>query len=144
MDNRIIIVDLDGTITDPTQRLHLYRKGKYEEFNKAGKDDKPIENICNIIRRLKDNETDIVIITARSESCRKETINWLSLHDIPFDNLLMRGKNDHRSDADIKRDLFNQNIKFSDVWFVLEDRNICVDMWRGEGLSCLQVAPGDF
>ena len=71
-------------------------------------------------------------------------MKWLVLYDIPFDNLLMRGNNDHRSDADIKRDLFNQNIKFSDVWFVLEDRNICVDMWRGEGLSCLQVAPGDF
>lgn len=144
MDNRIIIVDIDGTISDPTKRIHLYRKGNYEEFNKAGKDDKPIENICNILRRLKDNETDIVIITARSESCRRETMKWLVLYDIPFDNLLMRGNNDHRSDADIKRDLLNQNIKFSDVWFVLEDRNICVDMWRGEGLSCLQVAPGDF
>ena len=77
MDNRIIIVDIDGTISDPTKRIHLYRKGNYEEFNKAGKDDKPIENICNILRRLKDNETDIVIITARSESCRRETMKWL-------------------------------------------------------------------
>ena len=25
------------------------------------------------------------------------------------------------------------------IWFVLEDRAVCVDMWRALGLSCLAV-----
>ena len=33
---------------------------------------------------------------------------------------------------------------YKDIWCVLEDRKCVVDMWRGEGLTCLQVAPGDF
>tara|TARA_R110000765_G_scaffold426490_1_gene542314 strand:- start:557 stop:1003 length:447 start_codon:yes stop_codon:yes gene_type:complete len=148
MGNRVIIVDLDGTISDPAKRLHLYKKGDYEEFNKAGKDDLPIENICNIIRGLKDEETDVSIVTARDASVRKETLAWLNLHDVPFDSLLMRAIGDNRSDADVKLNLLNDEFlslyDFKDIWFVLEDRGVCVDMWRGEGLTCLQVAPGDF
>lgn len=144
MGNRIVISDLDGTLSDPTRRLRLYKKGDYKAFNKAGKEDKPIENVCNMVRGLKDSETDIVVITARDESCREDTIEWLRLYDVPCDKLLMRGCKDDRPDADVKRDLFNENLNFSDVWFVLEDRTVCVDMWRGEGLTCLQVAPGDF
>ena len=40
--------------------------------------------------------------------------------------------------------LFENNFDYKDIWFVLEDRQCVVDMWRGEGLTCLQVAPGDF
>lgn len=147
MDKRVIISDLDGTLSDPSARLHLYKERKYAEFNKAGKNDKPIENVCNILRNLKDSETDIVICTARDESCRKDTEDWLKLNDVPYDILLMRWKDDQRHDIEVKRDMFNKLLEiydFKQFWFVLEDRNVCVDMWRGEGLSCLQVAPGDY
>jgi hypothetical protein len=30
------------------------------------------------------------------------------------------------------------------VLFVVEDRNRVVEMWREEGLVCLQCAPGEF
>jgi hypothetical protein len=30
------------------------------------------------------------------------------------------------------------------VLFVVEDRNRVVEMWRKEGLVCLQCAPGEF
>ena len=31
-----------------------------------------------------------------------------------------------------------------DPWLVVDDRSSVVDAWRGEGLVCLQCAPGDF
>ena len=31
-----------------------------------------------------------------------------------------------------------------DVLMTVDDRQRVVDMWRAEGLTCLQVAPGDF
>jgi hypothetical protein len=31
-----------------------------------------------------------------------------------------------------------------DVQFVLDDRDQVVEMWRAMGLTCLQVAPGNF
>ena len=56
----------------------------------------------------------------------------------------MREMDDVRSDADVKRDLFIKHIDEEKVWLVIEDRDQCVDMWRGLGLTCLQVAPGDY
>jgi len=85
-----------------------------------------------------------VVLTARSDDNREMTIKWLMDNDIRFDVLLMREDGDMRSDAKIKQELFEKWIDEDKVWFVLEDRNICVDMWRGLGLTCLQVAPGDF
>ena len=142
MGNRVIISDLDGTISDPSHRLYLYRLRKYDQFNKAGKDDRPVENVCNVLRNL--SEVDIVIITARDESCRAMTLEWLKLNDVPCDLLLMRPSKDNRSDFVLKKNIFDiqflNSYEFNLVWFVLEDRQQCVDMWRGEGLTCFQVA----
>jgi len=144
MDKRVIISDLDGTLGDYGHRIKFYKERRYKEFNKQGINDKPIESICNMLRRLKDDETEIAVITAREETERKMTEDWLRLNDIPCDKLLMRGKNDQRSDWDVKEQLFINNYNWEQIWFVLEDRKGCVDMWRGQGLTCLQVAPGDF
>jgi len=82
-------------------------------------------------------------MTARTERNRADTERWLKLNDIPYDRLLMRPNDNHLSDADCKQKIFQDNFNYKDIWFVLEDKSSCVDMWRGEGVHCLQVAPGD-
>jgi len=144
MGIRLIIADLDGTLSDYGHRISLYKKKDYDAFNKAGINDKPIENICNIIRMLHDEETKVVIMTARDEGCRKDTEKWLEMNDVPYDDLLMRPSWDGSPDPVCKQKLLEKHIDYKDIWFVLEDRKSVVDMWRGEGLTCLQVAPGDF
>ena len=84
MGMRIVIADLDGTISDYGHRMKLYKERDYDSFNKAGKDDKPIENICNILRALNREETEIVIMTARSDDNRPATQDWLRLNDVPL------------------------------------------------------------
>jgi hypothetical protein len=57
----------------------------------------------------------------------------------------MRKTGDHRKDYVVKKEIHRKLIKPKyEVLFVLEDRNQAVNMWRQEGLTCLQVAPGDF
>ena len=144
MDKRIIISDLDGTLSNYEKRKHFYNSKNYFEFNKAGIEDTPIENVCNILRNLKDDDTDIVIMTARDEYHRSATLEWLKIYDIPCDKLLMRKSDDSRWDDKVKEHLFLEHYKPKDIWFVLEDRQICVDMWRKLGLTCLQPRDGDF
>jgi hypothetical protein len=144
MGKRVIICDLDGTISDYGHRLKLFKLRDYEAFNAAGINDKPIENVCNILRALHSGEVEVVIMTARDESHRKDTAKWLRLNDVPCDRLIMRPAEDQSSDDFCKMKLMQKHIEESDIWFVLEDRQSVVDMWRGEGLTCLQVAPGDF
>ena len=145
MDNQIIITDLDGTLSNYEQREYFYKKKMYDEFNKMAACDTPIEEICNILRRLKDEETDIYVVTAREEVYRQLTENWLNIYEIPFDKLLMREQGDDRSDAKVKLDLYKENVPDQDhVWFVLEDRSVSVSMWRSIGLKCLQVTDGRY
>lgn len=57
----------------------------------------------------------------------------------------MRPDGDHRPDYVIKREIYEREIKDKyDVIGVFEDRQRCVDMWRALGLTCFQVAPGDY
>jgi len=42
-----------------------------------------------------------------------------------------------------KREML-QGIDRKKILFVVEDRSRVVEMWRGEGLVCLQCAPGEF
>lgn len=57
----------------------------------------------------------------------------------------MRKSGDMRKDSIVKREMFDEHIRGRyNVNFVLDDRNQVVELWRSMGLTCLQVADGDF
>ena len=57
----------------------------------------------------------------------------------------MRKQHDNRADWIVKKELFVDEISnIYDVKFVLDDRQQVVDMWRSLGLTCFQVAEGNF
>jgi len=57
----------------------------------------------------------------------------------------MRKDNDFRPDEEIKKEIYNNFIKDDyNIFFVLDDRTKVVNMWRSLGLTCLQVADGNF
>jgi hypothetical protein len=60
-----------------------------------------------------------------------------------YHELLLRRDDDMRQDAAVKREILQQLDK-SKILFVVEDRSRVVEMWRSEGLTCLQCAPGEF
>jgi hypothetical protein len=63
---------------------------------------------------------------------------------MPYE-LFMRKTSDSRKDTIIKKEIFFDNINgLYNVRFVLDDRNSVVANWRSMGLTCLQVAEGDF
>ena len=57
----------------------------------------------------------------------------------------MRSTGDHRNDAIVKQELYEQEIagKYN-VDFCVDDRDRVVDLWRSLGLTCFQVAEGWF
>ena len=62
---------------------------------------------------------------------------------VKYHEIRLRADDDMRSDVDAKREMLT-GIDKDNVLFVVEDRSRVVDMWRAEGLTCLQCAPGDF
>ena len=148
-----IIVDIDGTIADNSHRVH-HINSKQKNIPKNWtlylneiKNDTTHDDIIFILTSLKDAGAKLVLCTGRNEDEREDTWRWLEKHNIMhlFDKLYMRAVNDYRSDDVIKLELLDQIRKDGyDPRIVFEDRTRVVNMWRKEGLRCLQVQPGDF
>lgn len=87
----------------------------------------------------------IVFVSGREAAYEEPTRKFLVKHGIKYDKLIMRKTGDHRKDAIIKAEIYEEYIKgHYNVLFVLDDRDQVVAMWRGKGLTCFQVDYGNF
>ena len=148
---RTVIVDIDGTISKVGERLkYLQTEPKdWDSFYNDCFDDEPILNIVDLVYDLYLQRYNIVFCTGRRESCRQNTIDWFNKYFEPeiakYSTLLMRPNKDHRHDTIVKVELIQKHgIELDSIAFVLEDRNSMVAKWRELGVTCLQVAEGDF
>ena len=136
----VVLCDIDGTVAlHGDERCHF----EYEKCD----GDKPNQPVINLVRRIEPH-TKVIFLSGREDRVHDLTVKWLTRHRIwqrDISKLFMRKTGDRRPDYIIKRELFDAHIlNRYDVWFVLEDRDQVVTLWRELGLTCLQVAFGDF
>ena len=150
-NNKIVIFDLDGTIADITVRRNLATKddGKldwniFQDPNNIGYD-VPNQKVVDMLTMIDDTDRyQIYILSGRSDVTKDVTIDWLSKYGINYDHLVMRPqKHLFMPDNDFKQ-LVLDDIGVDNVAMVFDDRQQVVDMWRNNGLTCFQVAKGDF
>jgi predicted secreted acid phosphatase len=143
--DEIVIFDIDGTLADISERIHhIKRKPKnWNAFNEGIAKDKAIHSMIRLCNILYASGLHIILCSGRNERNRPETVAWLSHQGVNYHELLLRQNEDYRTDSVVKRELI-QNIDKSKILFVVEDRSRVVEMWRSEGLVCLQCAPGEF
>lgn len=136
---KAVICDIDGTLA------HMNDLRGPFDYMKIG-DDECDRIIRDLLISLSADDHHIIIMSGREDSCREATIQWLNKHDVPAHALLlMRKTGDHRKDSIIKLEMFEAEVNGKyDVRFVLDDRKQVVDMWRAEGIKCLQVEEGNF
>ena len=85
----------------------------------------------------------MTIVSARNDKNRAVTEQWLANYGIHYDALYMRKDGDYRRDSVFKQELLD-NIRGEDlIERVYDDRNQVVDMWRANGIDCIQVVPRD-
>lgn len=149
----LYIFDLDGTLALIDHRRHFVadkKKQRWDEFYRACVDDKPNKPITRLFKKLWDRES-ILIFSGRSDLVALQTIKWLSRHtDVCYEYidqiLKMRPHGDNTPDEILKRQWYEELFqKDKDrLVCVFDDRQKVVDMWRSIGVTCLQVAEGDF
>lgn len=133
-----IMCDLDGTLA-----LFKGLRGPYDYAKCAN--DRLNDVVYSIIKVFSFNGYQIVYMTGREDWARNQTEDFLALYNCPKGPLFMRSTGDHRKDAVVKKELFDQYVRNKyNVRFVLDDRDQVVRMWRDLGLTCLQVADGNF
>ncbi len=150
---KIVICDIDGTLSDATHRQHLIQSEGWDSFYDKMEFDDLNEWCDNLIDALQASDLydGVYLVTGRPEKYREITKGWLYAHMVHFDGLFMRpdtlpnGKPDHREDYTVKQEIYDKEFKDKmEVAFVIDDRKQVVDMWRRNGLTVLQCAEGNF
>lgn len=135
------VFDVDGTLA--RRGDHDGVRGWFDEHRVGEDGDHPA--VVSLAVALADLYA-IVVITARTEACRTETLDWLNARGIFPDLLVMRpAPSDGLDDAILKDRLFDEHIapRYR-VLGVFDDRPKVVRMWRAKGLMCAQTDARDW
>ncbi|HEX2244539.1 MAG TPA: AAA family ATPase [Gammaproteobacteria bacterium] len=146
----VYLIDIDGTIA-------LHKTRSPYDYTKVSEDEPNPDVISLIIELCFAREYQGVMpvfLSGRPDSCRDDTFAWLEKQFLGpisesgiqvWDGPYMRKTGDTRPDWIVKRELFMEHIYSRyNVRGVFDDRNQVVRMWRGLGLTCFQVAEGNF
>jgi phosphoglycolate phosphatase-like HAD superfamily hydrolase len=145
--SRIIVFDIDGTLSNLHHRRHLVeaKPKDWKAFNDGMALDEPHDDVTDLLLLFKSKDYKIVLCTGRDADYRQVTETWLNKHGIPFDAIYMRTAKDRRDDSIIKVELLAEIRRdFGEPWLWFDDRNRVVDAVRAAGVRVMQVAPGDF
>ena len=148
---KAIICDIAGT-------LSLKHDGRTWYDASTSDLDNPNKPVLALLRFVQEanwhglnteQDCQIIFLSGRQEKDREPTEKFLEKHMLKGYPLFMRTTDDFRKDTIIKKELYEENVKGNyEILFVLDDRNSekcpVVDMWRELGLTCFQVADGNF
>jgi hypothetical protein len=140
------VFDIDGTIARMGDRLKCIQSDPkdWDSFHARVGEDEPILPMLQLLDDLI-STNDVVLLTARNEKSRVQTVDWLDKHlrtDITAFDLLMRKSHDYRPDTIVKPELLKK--AGIEPIVIFEDRNSVVKMWRELGYCCCQPQDGDF
>ena len=144
----IVIVDLDGTLSDGSHRLHLlptenlHLTESWSEFNRAAAGDSQIKSTIAVIDGLWVSGFTIVILTGRSDEVRYETCKWLNENGVKFDEIIMRHQEDNRKDTVIKEEALRA-IGLDNIVCAFDDSPNVVKHFRSLGITTYQVTEYD-
>jgi hypothetical protein len=152
----IIICDIDGTIADGSQRDHLIQTNpkNWEAYFKLCSLDKPIEPVLEFVYLMwacfsKHGQSghSLSFVSGRSDMVKTETEEWLKKHcKVPVWDLIMRPQDDTTQDDVLKERFLKEHFLDKEILkediIVIDDRERVVDMWRNNGILCLQPCRG--
>lgn len=134
-----VVFDIDGTLADISHRIHYIQKSPpdYDAFFAHVGGDRLNVWCAELIAALHPKYR-VILISGRPVSTREDTERWLVDNNVPYHELvLVRGNKDYRPDDQLKREWLKKHGK-ERILFTVDDRQRVVDMWRDEGLVCLQ------
>lgn len=143
-----ILCDIDGTLADITHRLQ-YAKGETKDWNKffslISEDYLKLETV-DILLKYEEEGYDIILVSARPDTYRKETRIWLEkvMNGYPlWKTLIMRKGNDKRQDVEVKKQILDTYFPDKSlIHKIIDDRPSVIRMWKENGLDVINVGDG--
>lgn len=143
-----VVFDLDGTLALNEHRQHFIDRPvgqkDWDSFHAACGLDRVNWQVAEVARAIHVMGNRVSIWTGRSDAMWFKTTQWLYANDLGMmvKRLKMRPEDDHSKDTDLKKRWLDEALYKPDL--VFEDRSSVVQMWRENGINCIQVADGDF
>lgn len=151
MEQLTVIFDLDGTLAliDKRRALAAKPNGKINWKTFFAPEnialDEPNVPVIKTFQAMKATGFRVGIFSGRDSISRNETETWLAENDIQPDFLFMRAQGSFTPDDVLKKEWLDQEMAAGhEIMCVFDDRDKVVKMWRENGISCFQVAPGNF
>ena len=139
--NKLWVFDIDGTLADNEHRMHhLDGKKEWDAFFAKQHLDEPYQPVIDVLHALANDRPgdEVIIVTARDERFRDETLVWLNQH-IPWmsnDKMYMRPRgfrgDDHKMKVDIIKNWLQRHPNYK-VGAIFDDRHRIIDAFRAEG-----------
>lgn len=104
---KVVVCDLDGGIANTKHRDRLMHEKRWDEYNKACRDDTPVRSIIATLNGLAIQGYVIVLLSGRSNEVRKLTKEWLLENGVAYHHLLMRPADNRKPNDRFKMDLIN-------------------------------------
>ena len=151
----LYIFDLDGTLALIQHRRHFVERDRVDQdwksFYAACDKDEPNWPVLSIMECLR-HFADVWIFSGRSDEVRRKTLAWLERHtsiptpELEGPSIRMRRAGDYTPDDVLKSRWLDEMLPVDRrrLVAVFDDRDRVVKMWRDRGITCLQVANGEF
>ena len=146
--NPLYIFDLDGTLALIEHRRHFVEGSvkDWPSFFAACVHDEPNQPVIAVLRSLVPSGAEVRCWSGRSDEVRQQTEDWIDRHVCVCLPVTMRAAGDHQPDEKLKAGWLAE-LPGPDrlrLIAIFDDRDRVVAMWRDRGVTCFQVAPGDF
>lgn len=138
----IALCDVDHTISDSRWRDHLL--GDWPAYYERQMEDRPVRSVIRMVNSMSLMGDRVIHLTARTEIYRRETLDWMLLHRVMTDGLIMRPCEDFSPSADLKIRLAMENFgeRLEGVGLIIDDREDVLERFRAIGVETLQVGLG--
>lgn len=105
-----IVCDLDGTacLMEKVDKTAPNYRNPYDAS--TCENDLPNDAVLSVLRMADKEGYFIFLVSGREEKYRLQTEAWLVKHDVLYYQLLMRKTGDFRNDADIKEEIYRNDI----------------------------------
>lgn len=139
-----VIFDMQGTLCDVSSVRHLVEcdKPDFDAFHTATGGCPPFQWVVDEAKKAHLARKVIIVMTGMNEKFRDSVVAWLTRHEVPFNQLMMRPNRDFRKDFIIKREMLEDTrLRGLNVTHAWDDNPRIVELWEHENVP-VTVVPG--
>lgn len=136
---RVVVFDIDNTLLNEDHRKEHREAKDWKTYFSLCHLDTPIEHIIQLTHEYKKNGYEVWVMSGRADYILEETIASLKEHNVYFDHIKLRGKENKMPDYIIKPAWARKLIGIERIDAVYDDLDRVIEGFKKYGLNVIDV-----